>query len=89
MPRRKKSECEEKSTVIKIRDDFDWGRILYDACHVFNRRMAEYLVEYARRYDEGEVVVKNANDEISALVEKRNRLIVKAAGNGYIYGEKP
>lgn len=75
MPRRKKSECEEKSTVIKIRDDFDWGRILYDACHVFNRRMAEYLVEYARRYDEGEVVVKNANEEISALVEKRNRLI--------------
>ena len=75
MPRRKKSECEEKSTVIKIRDDFDWGRILYDACHVFNRRMAEYLVEYAKRYDAGEVVVKNANEEISALVEKRNRLI--------------
>lgn len=75
MPRRKKSDCEEKSTVIKIRDDFDWGRILYDACHVFNRRMADYLVEYAKRYDEGEVVVKNANEEINALVEKRNRLI--------------
>lgn len=75
MPGRKKSDCEDKSTVIKIRDGFDWGRILYDACHVFNRRMAEYLVEYARRYDEGEVVVKNANEEINALVEKRNRLI--------------
>ena len=69
MPRRKKGGSEEKSTVIKIRDGFDWGRILYDACHVFNRRMAEYLVEYAKRYDDGEVAVKNANEEIGALVE--------------------
>ena len=53
MPRRKKGGSEEKSTVIKIRDGFDWGRILYDACHVFNRRMAEYLDEYAKRYDDG------------------------------------
>lgn len=75
MPRRKKGGSEEKSTVIKIRDGFDWGRILYDACHVFNRRMAEYLVEYAKRYDDGEVAVKNANEEIGALVEKRDRLI--------------
>ncbi len=75
MPRKKKNECEEKSTVIKIRDDFDWGRILYDACHVFNRGFAEYLVEYAKRYDNGDVVVKDVDDETNSLIEKRDRLI--------------
>lgn len=74
MPRKKK-QCEEKSTVIAMRDDCDWGRILYDACYVFNRNFADYLVEYARQYDEGNLVVKDAEKETAELLDKRNKLI--------------
>lgn len=74
MPRKKK-QCEEKSTVLAMRDDCDWGRILYDACYIFNKSFADYLVEHARQYDEGNLVVKDANKETTELLDKRNKLI--------------
>lgn len=74
MPRKKK-QSEEKSTVMAMRDDCDWGRILYDACYIFNKSFADYLVEYARQYDEGNLVVKDADKETAELLYKRNKLI--------------
>ena len=64
-----------KSTVLKMRDGSDWGRILYDACHVFNQGFANYLQEYVERYDNGEIVVKDADGERSELVKRRDQII--------------
>ena len=74
MPRRKK-ESEGKSTVLKIMDEFDWGRILYNACYIFNKGFAEYLEDYAKRYDEGDVVVDDAEKETEKLISQRDGLI--------------
>ena len=76
MPRRKK-ESEGKSTVLKIMDEFDWGRILYNACYIFNKGFAEYLEDYAKRYDEGDVVVDDAEKETEKLISQRDGLIDK------------
>ena len=75
MPRKKTSNDEEKSTVMKIVNEFDWGRILYNACYVFNKNFAEYLEDYARRYDAGEVVVDDAEQEAGELIRQRDKLI--------------
>ena len=76
MPRMKnEEECAEKSTVLKIRDEYDWGRILYDACHVFNRGFAEYLVEYAERYDNGSIAAEEDGGEAAALIGQRDKLL--------------
>jgi len=76
MPRKKKEDCnEEKSTVLKIRDEYDWGRILYNACYIFNKGFAEYLEDYAKKYDEGGVVVGDAEKETERLTSQRDGLI--------------
>lgn len=75
MARKRKKNTEEKSTVIKIRDEYDWGRILYDACFIFNKNFAEYLVDYARKYDAGEIVMDDAEKKTGELISQRDRLI--------------
>lgn len=67
----------EKSTVMKIRDGFGWGRTLYDACHVFNDRFADYLEDYARRYDAGEIVADEDGSEKNSLIAERDRLLAE------------
>lgn len=76
MTRRKRTEQHEvKSTVMTVRDSYDWGRILYDACYLFNKGFAEYLEEYARKYDNGDIVLEDAGREAASLIAKRDRLI--------------
>lgn len=75
MPRKKVNCSGEKSTVQKIKDSFDWGRILYNACYVFNKGFADYLEEYANKYDKGEIVVDDIEQETNELIGKRDSLI--------------
>ncbi len=75
MQKKKVNSNNEKSTVMKIKDEFDWGRILYNACFVFNKGLSDHLVKYAEKYDEGGTVVDDINQETENLIGKRDTLI--------------
>jgi hypothetical protein len=71
----KKSNKGSKSTVISMRDDYDWGKILYNACYVFNRNLAEYWKSYALSYNERRKEVLKSEQEINKILDKRNSII--------------
>jgi len=66
---------EAKSTVIKIRDNTTWGKIMYSACYAFNKHLAEHWLEYCIRFDDGEVLgnLDNALDNANAELENIKR----------------
>lgn len=72
MGRRKK---EEKSTVITIRDNFDWGKILFNACYIFNKNLADYWIEYIKKYENGEIKTVDAEHKIKQMNQTRDNLL--------------
>ncbi len=65
------------SMVRHFRDKTDWGRILFDTCWCFNSRLAEYLVEYARDYDEGRISRESILAESKELSRRREAMIAE------------
>ncbi|MBR4315977.1 MAG: hypothetical protein IKP65_03280 [Alphaproteobacteria bacterium] len=72
MGRKKK---EEKSTVIAIRDNFDWGKILFNACYIFNKNFADYWNEYIKKYENGEIKTIDAEKKIKDINKVRDDLL--------------
>ena len=73
MPRKKTNVCGgERTTISAIKSECDWGRILYNACYMFNKGFAEYLVDYAKRYDNGEITVDDR--KMNDLMARRDKL---------------
>ncbi len=63
---------EEKSTVVKIRENTTWGKIMYNACYIFNKNLSDYLLEYCVKFDDGEVLGNLENAMRQANVELVN-----------------
>lgn len=70
---------EVKSTVISMRDDYDWGKIFFDACYIFNKKFAEYCKDYADKFDNGLIVMDNSDEKKNELLNERNDIIQKRA----------
>ena len=75
MPRKKKIDGPGKSTVAGMRDECEWGRMLYDACYVFNLGLAEYWIEYASQYEQGDDDYANALEKAEALDRRREEVM--------------
>lgn len=68
---------EAKSTVIKIRDNTTWGKIMYSACYAFNKHLAQHWLEYCIKFDEGKVLgnldnaLDNAHAELASIKREK------------------
>lgn len=98
MPKGKRKQAgeieQEKSTIIGMRDGYDWGRVLYDACAMFNLNLAEYWIDYAAKQDGGGFddskekadMIESARDEILARRERHkqeSRRMTRGAFDAY------
>lgn len=69
-----KPQKDKKSTVLTIKENNAWGMSLYNACYVFNFNFANYALEYAKKYENGEIKYDEI-DLSEKLEKKRNDLI--------------
>ena len=77
MARKKSTNNEQaKSTVINMRDEFDWGKILFNACYVFNNSLAEAWLKYVDNYNH-DTAVKEVQDEMKNALSTRDYLLSK------------
>ena len=76
MSRKKNHEENAKSTVLNMRDEFDWGRILFDACYMFNYSLANYWNEYVKKYNH-EKICDEVNKNINEMKNKRDSILDK------------
>lgn len=70
-----KNKKNKKTTVIAMRDEYDWGKTLYNACYIFNKNLADYWKEYALNYEEIRKTFLNNEEESKNIMEKRNHII--------------
>ena len=77
MGRKKKSseDLEGTSTVINIRNDHDWGKILFNACYMFNHNLALHWLDYVDNYDNGKSIKTTSQHEADILLQKRNDIL--------------
>ena len=68
-----------KSTVIAMRDEFDWGKTLYNACFIFNQKLADYWREYATNYEKKREEIIKSEEETKKIIKKRNFIIEEKA----------
>lgn len=68
-----------KSTVIAMRDEFDWGKTLYNACFIFNQKLADYWREYAMNYEKKREEIIKSEEETKRIIKKRNSIIDEKA----------
>ena len=77
MGRKKTKPIEEEytSTVTNIRRDFDWGKILFNACYLFNHNLALHWLNYVDNYNNGKNIKTSSQAEADILIQKRNEIL--------------
>ena len=77
MGRKKTKPIEEESTstVTNIRRDFDWGKILFNACYLFNHNLALHWLNYVDNYNNGKNIKISSQAEVDILIQKRNEIL--------------
>ena len=74
MTKKSKNDVDIKSTVMNMRDEFDWGKILFDACYIFNYSLAEHWLNYVKNY-QNKKFVQDSDKHINEIIETRNKII--------------
>lgn len=65
---------EDKTTVSNIKENFDWGKILFNACYIFNMNLAKYWLDYVDNYEKNRIQ-ENSLNEIEFLTKRRDKIL--------------